>query len=74
MNIASFESKLKQLDQQQMLTGAISSLNRLLVDKGIVNEDDTGLFSALDERTQTSEEKPAAQKSPLKTEPLGGMK
>jgi hypothetical protein len=56
-----------------MLTGAISSLNRLLVDKG-VNEDDTGLFSALDERTQTSEEKPAAQKSPLKTEPLGGMK
>ncbi|MBV8361009.1 MAG: hypothetical protein JO189_24200 [Deltaproteobacteria bacterium] len=40
MDIAEFESKIKQLDQQQVLTGAISSLNKLLVDKGIVKADE----------------------------------
>jgi hypothetical protein len=40
MDIASFESRIKQLDQQQILTGAISSLNKLLVDKGIVKADE----------------------------------
>jgi hypothetical protein len=40
MDIASFESKIKQLDQEQILTGAISSLNKLLVDKGIVKQEE----------------------------------
>jgi hypothetical protein len=40
MDIASFESKIKQLDQEQILTGAVRSLNKLLVDKGIVKEEE----------------------------------
>jgi hypothetical protein len=40
MDIANFESKIKQLDQEQILTGAISSLNKLLVDKGIVKQEE----------------------------------
>jgi hypothetical protein len=40
MDIAEFESKIKQLDQQHILTGAISSLNKLLVDKGIVKQEE----------------------------------
>jgi hypothetical protein len=40
MDIAEFESKIKQLDQEHILTGAISSLNKLLVDKGIVRQEE----------------------------------
>jgi hypothetical protein len=40
MDIAEFESRIKQLDQQHILTGAISSLNKLLVDKGIVKQEE----------------------------------
>jgi len=40
MDTASFESRVKHLDQQQILTGAVSSLNQLLVDKGIVKPDE----------------------------------
>jgi hypothetical protein len=38
VNIASFESRIKHLEQEEILSGAISSLNKLLVDKGIVKE------------------------------------
>ena len=40
MDITEFESKIKQFDQQYILTGAISSLNKLLVDKGIVKQEE----------------------------------
>ena len=37
MDVKRFEKKLKHLTQEEILTGAISSLNKLLVDKGIVS-------------------------------------
>jgi len=40
MKIEKFEAKIRNLKQEQLLTGAISSLNKLLVDKGIINEDE----------------------------------
>jgi hypothetical protein len=40
MDIASFESRIKDLDQQEILAGAISSLNKLLVDKGVLRQDE----------------------------------
>jgi hypothetical protein len=40
MDIVNFESRIKHLDQEQILSGAISSLNKLLVDKGIVKENE----------------------------------
>lgn len=36
MDIEKFEKRIKHLDQTQILSGAISSLNKLLVDKGVV--------------------------------------
>lgn len=36
MRPAEFRKKIEHLDQVQLLTGAMSSLNRLLVDKKVV--------------------------------------
>lgn len=36
MDIEKFEKRIKHLSQTQILSGAISSLNKLLVDKGVV--------------------------------------
>lgn len=33
-----FETKIKDLDQTEILTGAVSSLNKLLVDKNLATE------------------------------------
>jgi hypothetical protein len=38
LNIDEFEKQVKDLDQTEILSGAISSLNKLLVDKRIVQE------------------------------------
>ena len=38
MDVKRFEKKLKHLTQEEILTGAISSLNMLLFDKGITSE------------------------------------
>jgi hypothetical protein len=40
MDAERFESKIRHLNQEEILTGAISSLNRLLVDKGLIKEDE----------------------------------
>lgn len=40
MNVQKFEKKLKGLTQEEILTGAISSLNQLLVDKGVTNKNE----------------------------------
>jgi hypothetical protein len=40
MEVVKFESRIKHLDQEQILSGAISSLNKLLVDKGIIKENE----------------------------------
>lgn len=38
MKTKNFEKKIKHLSQTQILTGAVSSLNRALVSKGIATE------------------------------------
>ncbi len=40
MNIEEFEKQIDHLDQTEILTGAISSLNKLLVDKNLVQEEE----------------------------------
>ncbi len=40
MSTEEFEKRIKHLDQIQILSGAISSLNRLLIDKGLVEEEE----------------------------------
>ncbi len=52
MRIATFERKIKHLDQGQILTGAISSLNKVLIEQGRIqdlNETEalTGAISSL---------------------------
>lgn len=38
MKTKKFENKIEHLTQIQILSGAVSSLNQLLVDKGIISE------------------------------------
>jgi hypothetical protein len=38
--IKNFEKHIRNLRQMEVLTGAVSSLNKLLVDKRLVSEDD----------------------------------
>jgi len=38
MNIEQFEQHIKDLDQTEVLSGAINALNKLLVDKKIIQE------------------------------------
>jgi hypothetical protein len=40
MNVLEFERHIRHLDQLQVLTGAINSLNKLLVEKRIVDLDE----------------------------------
>ena len=40
MQVENFESKVKHLTQSQLLTGAISSLNKFFVDKGVLSEEE----------------------------------
>jgi hypothetical protein len=40
MKTAEFEKKIRHLDQIQVITGAIDTLNKLLVDKGIVKPEE----------------------------------
>ena len=40
MNIEQFEQEIEHLDQTEVLSGAISSLNKLLVDKKVVQEEE----------------------------------
>ncbi len=52
MRITTFERKIKHLDQGQILTGAISSLNKVLVEQGKIQDLDetdalTGAISSL---------------------------
>lgn len=38
MEVGKFAKKLKGLDQIEVVTGFVSALNKLLVDKGVVTE------------------------------------
>jgi hypothetical protein len=41
-----FEKKIRHLDQIQVITGAISTLNKLLIDKGIVKSEELQSYFA----------------------------
>ena len=40
MRIEKFERRIQHLDQTQILSGAINSLNKLLIDKGIAKPEE----------------------------------
>lgn len=46
MRATEFQKKISHLDQVEVLTGAVSSMNRLLVDKGVVDAEELQKYFA----------------------------
>jgi len=61
-----FEQHIKDLDQTEILSGAISSLNKLLVDKKIVQENELQdyFLDWMRERKKDAQKRPRMKRGP----------
>ncbi len=61
MKVKNFEKRISHLTQQEILAYSVSSLNKLLVDKGIVTRDELQKYFL-----EWMESRPVSRKRPLK--------